>query len=173
MNKTMEYMAFALPAVSFDLTETRVSGGDTAVYIPSGDLPAFADAVEALLDDAERRAALGRAARERVAAELDWQAQAQAYISVFDRVLTRPPDPERLSRWPFVAEDLPADPALHRVDLADARAYDAFLHDRGLPVVRRRSVPATPLGAPTGASGLFGRVPVSLLSAPADLRART
>ena len=27
MNKTMEYMAYALPSVSFDLAETRVSGG--------------------------------------------------------------------------------------------------------------------------------------------------
>ena len=27
MNKTMEYMAYALPSVSFDLVETRVSGG--------------------------------------------------------------------------------------------------------------------------------------------------
>ena len=28
MNKTMEYMSYALPAVAFDLAETRVSGGD-------------------------------------------------------------------------------------------------------------------------------------------------
>ena len=31
MNKTMEFMAYGLPCVSFDLTETRVSAGDTAV----------------------------------------------------------------------------------------------------------------------------------------------
>ena len=40
MNKTMEYMAYGLPAVSFDLTETRVSGGDTLLYVPSGDIGA-------------------------------------------------------------------------------------------------------------------------------------
>lgn len=141
MNKTMEYMAYALPSVSFDLAETRVSGGEAAVYIPSGDISAFADEVEALLADPERRAALGRAARERVAVELDWRAQAQAYVSVYDRVLDHPLDAERLARWPFVADEVPLDPVLHPVDLADEGAYDAFLHDRGVtgsfPAVRR------------------------------------
>ena len=33
MNKTMEYMAFELPVVAFDLRETRVSAGDAAVYV--------------------------------------------------------------------------------------------------------------------------------------------
>ena len=32
MNKTMEYMAFELPVVAFDLRETRVSAGDAGVY---------------------------------------------------------------------------------------------------------------------------------------------
>ena len=32
MNKTMEYMAFGLPVVAFDLRETRVSAGDAGVY---------------------------------------------------------------------------------------------------------------------------------------------
>src|SRR5690606_4400688 len=32
MNKTMEYMAFGLPVVAFDLHETRVSAGDAARY---------------------------------------------------------------------------------------------------------------------------------------------
>ena len=33
MNKTMEYMAFGLPVVAFDLRETRVSAGDAGVYV--------------------------------------------------------------------------------------------------------------------------------------------
>ena len=168
MNKTMEYMAFALPSVSFDLTETRVSGGDTAVYVPSGDIGAFADQVEALLGDPERRATLGRAARERVAVELDWRAQAQAYVSVFDRVLDRPLTPERLAHWPFAADDVVVDRELRRVDLTDERAYDTFLHDRGVPTPRRVSIPAYPLPARAGVSALFARVPVSLLVTPVE-----
>jgi glycosyltransferase involved in cell wall biosynthesis len=86
MNKTMEYMAYALPSVSFDLAETRVSAGDTALFVPSGDLIAFADAVERLLDDPILRADMGLRARRRVAGHLDWRAQAEAYVAVFDRL---------------------------------------------------------------------------------------
>jgi glycosyltransferase involved in cell wall biosynthesis len=86
MNKTMEYMAYAIPSVAFDLVETRVSGGDTVLYVPSGDTKAFADQVERLLDDDELRCELGRAARRRVAEELDWKQQAIQYRSVFARL---------------------------------------------------------------------------------------
>lgn len=133
MNKTMEYMAYALPSVSFDLEETRVSGGDSAIYVPSGDIGAFADAVEALLGDPERRVALGRAARERVATELDWQPQAQAYTSVFDRVLGRPVDDARRAVWPYAPRDAPASASdVVVVDLDDDEAYADFLLTRGV-----------------------------------------
>jgi glycosyltransferase involved in cell wall biosynthesis len=49
MNKTMEYMAYALPTVSFDLVETRVSAGESARYVMDGDLPGFARAWDELL----------------------------------------------------------------------------------------------------------------------------
>ena len=42
MNKTLEYMAFGTPVVAFDLKETRVSAGDAGLYVPSGDLEAYA-----------------------------------------------------------------------------------------------------------------------------------
>ena len=84
MNKTMEYMAFAVPPVTFDLAETRVSAQDTALYVPSGDVGAFADAVERLLDDPQLRVDLSLRARERVVAELDWSPQATAYVHTFD-----------------------------------------------------------------------------------------
>ena len=83
MNKTMEYMAYALPSVSFDLVETRVSGGDSVLYVRSGDEVAFADAVERLLDDPELRVEMALRARKRVAEELDWQPQAEKYLTVF------------------------------------------------------------------------------------------
>jgi glycosyltransferase involved in cell wall biosynthesis len=84
MNKTMEYMAYGLPAVSFDLAETRVSGGDCLLYVPSGDIAAFADAVERLIDDPDLRVHLGERGRRRVADVLDWRPQADAYVGVFD-----------------------------------------------------------------------------------------
>jgi len=49
MNKTMEYMAFELPVVAFDLVETRVSAAEAAVYARPNDVEEFADAVLDLL----------------------------------------------------------------------------------------------------------------------------
>ncbi len=43
MNKTMEYMAFELPVVAFDLRETRVSAGDAGVYVTPNDVHDYAD----------------------------------------------------------------------------------------------------------------------------------
>lgn len=83
INKTMEYMAYALPSVSFDLIETQVSGGDSVLYVPSGDVGAFADAVERLLEDPDLRISMARRARARVSAELDWRPQAMAYVGVY------------------------------------------------------------------------------------------
>ncbi len=128
MNKTMEYMAYGLPSVSFDLAETRVSGADTVLYVPSGDIPAFADAVERLIDDPALRADLGRRARERVASELDWSPQSEAYVSVFDELSGRgksaPPAIREVSRNG-------TDPQGRRyVDLTDATAFDRYLRER-------------------------------------------
>lgn len=86
MNKTMEYMAYALPSVSFDLVETRVSGGDTVTYVQSGENEAFADAIEELLNNADLRASRGIAARTRVTEVLDWRPQAIRYVGVFDMI---------------------------------------------------------------------------------------
>ncbi|MFF2271643.1 glycosyltransferase family 4 protein [Agromyces sp. NPDC058136] len=136
MNKTMEYMAYALPSVAFDLTETRVSGGDAVLYVPSGSITAFADAVERLIDDPGLRAELGRRARSRVATVLDWRPQAEAYVSVYDGLsgFSRPgpavpPDTAHAER----------DPEGRRyVDLDDAAEFDRFLIERGARVERSR-----------------------------------
>ncbi|WP_417563754.1 glycosyltransferase family 4 protein [Microbacterium sp.] len=132
MNKTMEYMAYGVPSVSFDLIETRVSAGDTGVFVPSGDISAFADAVEALLDDPDRRVELGLAARRRVVRDLDWQPQAEAYVGVFDDLLGNAPTDERRMRWPYVARAAttagPAEP--NYVDLDDESELGRFLRER-------------------------------------------
>jgi glycosyltransferase involved in cell wall biosynthesis len=94
MNKTMEYMAFGLPVVAFDLKETRVSAGAAAVYVPGNDPRAFADALACLLDDPERRAAMGAAGRRRVGERLVWSKQVPAYVALFDAL--RSPAPLRV-----------------------------------------------------------------------------
>jgi glycosyltransferase involved in cell wall biosynthesis len=89
MNKTMEYMAFGLPVVAFDLKETRVSAGESASYVPSGDVAAYAAAIVQLLDDADRREEMGRAGRLRIEKELGWLHQRTAYVGVYDRLVGR------------------------------------------------------------------------------------
>ncbi|HEX2805761.1 MAG TPA: glycosyltransferase family 4 protein [Kineosporiaceae bacterium] len=87
MNKTMEYMAFGLPVVAFDLKETRVSAGEAAYYVDDGDIAGYAQAVVDLLDDPARSGAMGRAGRARVENELGWPHQAPAYVAVYDRLI--------------------------------------------------------------------------------------
>ncbi|TQJ30613.1 glycosyltransferase family 4 protein [Microbacterium sp. SLBN-146] len=128
MNKTMEYMSYALPAVSFDLAETRVSGADTVVYAPSGDVGAFADLVERLIDDPAERLALAKAGRARVSDVLDWRPQAEAYVGVFDAVTGfHRPGPAVLDDATPSATDAQG---RRYVDLADEAALDAYLLTR-------------------------------------------
>jgi glycosyltransferase involved in cell wall biosynthesis len=130
MNKTMEYMAHALPSVSFDLAETRVSGGTSVLYAPSGDVQAFADAVERLLDDPQLRLQMALSARERVSTELDWRQQATAYVSVYDE----------LCRAPSEAEELSGQTVVH-VDLDDQAELERFILERSPRPVEPAGVP--------------------------------
>ncbi|MEN0071694.1 MAG: glycosyltransferase family 4 protein [Propionicimonas sp.] len=130
MNKTMEYMAYGLPSVAFDLVETRVSGADSVLYAPSGDIAAFADQVERLIDDPGLRAELGARARTRVVEVLDWRPQAEAYVGVFDSLsgFSRP--------GPAVPDAVSSgtDAQGRRyVDLADPQEFNRYLVDRGAP----------------------------------------
>ena len=83
MNKSMEYMAFELPVVAFDLWETRVSTADAAVYVTPNDVREYATAITDLLDDEPRRALLGKLGRARVEQELAWSHQERAYLDVY------------------------------------------------------------------------------------------
>jgi glycosyltransferase involved in cell wall biosynthesis len=87
MNKTMEYMAFELPVVAFDLRETRVSAGDAAVYATPNDIHEYAAAIVDLVDDEPRRSLLGKLGRARVEQELAWSHQKRAYLDVYRRLL--------------------------------------------------------------------------------------
>jgi glycosyltransferase involved in cell wall biosynthesis len=90
MNKSMEYMAFELPVVAFDLRETRVSTGDAAVYVTPNDVREYADAIADLLDDEQKRELLGKLGRARVEQELAWRHQERAYLDVYQRLTARP-----------------------------------------------------------------------------------
>jgi glycosyltransferase involved in cell wall biosynthesis len=87
MNKTMEYMAYGLPVIAYDLKETRVSADAAGIFVTPGDVEGYARAISDLLDDSERRRALGSAARLRAQEVLDWKEQERKYVGVFDGLL--------------------------------------------------------------------------------------
>jgi glycosyltransferase involved in cell wall biosynthesis len=80
--KIIEYMAFGLPFVAFDVRETRAMGAGASALAAPADVPGYARQVVDLLGDAPRRAALGAAGQERVRAELAWERQSAAYLDV-------------------------------------------------------------------------------------------
>ncbi|HEX6516518.1 MAG TPA: glycosyltransferase family 4 protein [Nocardioidaceae bacterium] len=92
MNKTMEYMAFGLPVVAFDLKETRVSAGEAGVYAEPNEVDSFAKAIVELVDDPARRDEMGRLGRRRVEQELAWTHQEGGYVAVFDELTGRGAD---------------------------------------------------------------------------------
>jgi glycosyltransferase involved in cell wall biosynthesis len=100
MNKVLEYMAHQIPVVSFDLVETQKSAGSAGRYVawvgdPEADQRAYALAILELLDDPDRRAAMGREGRARIENGLGWPAQAARYVGAYDRLLGREsPAPE-------------------------------------------------------------------------------
>jgi glycosyltransferase involved in cell wall biosynthesis len=87
MNKSMEYMAFELPVVAFDLRETRVSVADAGVYVTPNDIREYAQAIVELVDDEQRCQLLGKRGRIRVEQELAWSHQEKAYLDVYRRVI--------------------------------------------------------------------------------------
>lgn len=100
MNKTMEYMAFGLPVVSFDLRETRVSAAGAAVYAEPNEVVDFARLLVDLLDDEERRKAMGALGRQRVVESLAWSHQQEKYVRAYDTLTGQPVRTEELPAGP-------------------------------------------------------------------------
>jgi glycosyltransferase involved in cell wall biosynthesis len=90
MNKVLEYMAFELPVVTYDLTESRRSAEDAARYVTPNDVEEFAKAIDEMLDDPERRRRMGTEGRRRIESELGWHRQAARYVDVYERLLGPP-----------------------------------------------------------------------------------
>ncbi len=91
MNKVVEYMAMGRPMVSFELIEARVSAGGAAVYVRPNDDRAFAEAVDALLDDPELRRQMGECGYRRVAEDLSWDVSRRTLVGFYERLLGEHP----------------------------------------------------------------------------------
>jgi glycosyltransferase involved in cell wall biosynthesis len=87
MNKILEYMAFGLPVVLFDLTEGRRSAGDAALYARNDDPKDFAHKLRTLLDSKTLRAELGARGRKRIEEELNWEREKRALLEAYAAAL--------------------------------------------------------------------------------------
>jgi glycosyltransferase involved in cell wall biosynthesis len=91
MNKVMEYMALGKPIVQFDLKEGRVSAGEASLYACPNDAVDMAERILELIDDPERRTAMGRMGQQRVREQLAWDHQAPALLAAYDALWTSNP----------------------------------------------------------------------------------
>ena len=86
MNKTLEYMAYELPVVAFDLHETRVSAGGAAVYAEPNRVDEYARSISSS-STTTTSARMGAVGRGRIEAELAWVHQRTKYVDVYDALL--------------------------------------------------------------------------------------
>ena len=79
--------ACATPVVASDIEGYReVLTPDTAVPVPAGDVGALVDAVEALLADEPRRAAMGASARRLAEERYSWRDIARRLEAIYEQV---------------------------------------------------------------------------------------
>ena len=91
MNKIMEYMALGKPMVQFDLTEGRFSAQEASLYAKKNDPVHFAVKIADLLDNPEKRKAMGAFGRRRVQEELEWRYEAPKLLAAYDALWAKAP----------------------------------------------------------------------------------
>ncbi len=89
MNKILEYMAYGLPVVLYDLTEGRRSAGDAALYARNGDPEDFAQKILSLLNSESLCAELGAHGRKRIEDKLNWDNEKEALLEAYAAALRR------------------------------------------------------------------------------------
>ncbi|WP_226343897.1 glycosyltransferase family 4 protein [Agilicoccus flavus] len=98
---TVEAMACGTPLVvsrAGALPEVVGPEGECALLVPPGDAAGFADALDALLGDDARRAAMGEAGRRRAVETYDWSAVARGTARVYRAAIGAPEPPEPTAR---------------------------------------------------------------------------
>ncbi len=83
MNKIMEYMALGKPIVQFDLVEGRYSAQDASLYAARNDAVDMARKIIELLDDPQRREAMGAFGRKRVEGQLEWKYEEPKLLAAY------------------------------------------------------------------------------------------
>jgi glycosyltransferase involved in cell wall biosynthesis len=87
MVKILEYMAFSLPVVLFDLKEGRNIAGPAAIYAVPNDPVDFASQINKLLDCEQLRQQLGACGRKRIEEKLNWEVERKSLLQAYEAAL--------------------------------------------------------------------------------------
>ena len=87
MVKILEYMAFRLPVVLFDLKEGRNIAGPAALYAAPNDPIDFANQITKLLNNKELRQQLGECGRKRIEEKLNWEVERKSLLQAYEAAL--------------------------------------------------------------------------------------
>jgi glycosyltransferase involved in cell wall biosynthesis len=88
MNKVMEYMALGKPVVSYDLVETRYSGGECALYAVPNSVEDLSNKIMILAENEELRIEMGKKGRNRVESSLEWRYSEKNLIDLYRMVFS-------------------------------------------------------------------------------------
>ncbi len=83
MNKVMEYMALGKAVVSYDLVETRYSGGDCILYAVPNSIEDLSNKIIMLAENEELRIEMGKKGRRRVENFLEWRYSEKNLIDLY------------------------------------------------------------------------------------------
>jgi len=87
MIKILEYMAYGMPVVLYDLPEGRKSARGAALYARGNDPHDFAEKIAQLLDSKPLRDELGMAGRKRIVEKLNWRIQRRTLLMAYQTAL--------------------------------------------------------------------------------------
>jgi glycosyltransferase involved in cell wall biosynthesis len=87
MNKVLEYIAYGLPVVLYNLTEGRRSAADAALYAERDNPEDFARQIVKLLDSETLRRDLGARGRRRIEESLSWTSEKRALLEAYSTAL--------------------------------------------------------------------------------------
>ncbi|HLX40252.1 MAG TPA: glycosyltransferase family 4 protein [Ktedonobacteraceae bacterium] len=104
MLKAMEYMAMRKPVVAFDLTETRFSAQDAALYAAPNSVEDFTRKIEMLLEDEQLRMQLGIYGRNRIETALCWEQSKEHLLNVYQRLFPAHFESVTVGEAAFVAQ---------------------------------------------------------------------
>jgi glycosyltransferase involved in cell wall biosynthesis len=88
MNKIMEYMALGKPIVQFDVREGRRSALDASLYAAKNDALDFASKIVALIDNPDKRKAMGEYGRDRVVTTLSWAHEEPKLLAAYEALFS-------------------------------------------------------------------------------------